>query len=50
MRSSFFSKARIAATGENLVPRAIPYEITVLDFDEIKHANSNEPAYFSSLR
>jgi cytochrome c biogenesis protein ResB len=29
--------------------RALPYWIRVLDFDEVKHANSDMPAYFSSL-
>lgn len=28
---------------------SIPYDITVLDFDEVMHPNSNSPAYFSSL-
>lgn len=27
----------------------IPFDITVLDFDEVMHPNSNSPAYFSSL-
>ncbi len=33
----------------NYVPLHIPYEITVLDFDEIMHPNSDSPAYYSSL-
>lgn len=36
-------------TQENRREIAIPYWIRVLDFDEIKHANSQMPAYFSSL-
>ncbi|MBI5154648.1 cytochrome c biogenesis protein ResB [Candidatus Poribacteria bacterium] len=33
----------------NVAAMRIPYDVTVLDFDVINHANSNEPAYFSSL-
>lgn len=37
--------------GSNVQPREIPNKkyIRVLDFDEVKHANVNSPAYFSSL-
>lgn len=38
-----------AMSGGNIAAFRIPYEITVLDFDEVLHANSNAPAYFSSL-
>ncbi|MCB2155347.1 cytochrome c biogenesis protein ResB [bacterium] len=38
-----------AVGGSNVQSLRIPFEVTVLDFDEIKHANSNAPAYFSSL-
>ena len=34
---------------ENRREVTIPYWIRVLDFDEIKHANSQMPAYYSSL-
>ena len=36
-------------TGTNRRDTAIPYWIRVLDFDEVKHPNSEAPAYFSSL-
>ncbi len=36
-------------SGQNIRPFPIPFWITVLDFDEINHPNSNVPAYFSSL-
>lgn len=33
----------------NLRSMAVPYKIKVLDFDEIKHPNSETPEYFSTL-
>src|SRR5690606_11451020 len=33
--------------GGNLTAIPIPYDVKLLDFDEIKHANSDAPAYFS---
>jgi len=38
-----------AASGANLIPKPISHDITVLDFDEIRHPNSSSPAYFSTL-
>jgi cytochrome c biogenesis protein ResB len=33
----------------NLAALPIPFDVKLLDFDEIKHPNSDAPAYFSSL-
>ncbi|MDK2972891.1 MAG: cytochrome c biosis protein [Candidatus Sumerlaeota bacterium] len=38
-----------AMSSENSQAVRLPAEITVLDFDEIFHANSQSPAYYSSL-
>jgi hypothetical protein len=35
--------------GGNLTAIQIPFDVKLLDFDEIKHPNSDAPAYFSSL-
>lgn len=38
-----------AIGGSNFEVFEVPYDIRVLDFDEIQHPNSNTPAYFSTL-
>ncbi len=38
-----------AIGGGNVASFDVPYDITVLDFDEVLHPSSDAPAYFSSL-
>ncbi len=38
-----------AISGGNVTSFEIPFDVTVLDFDEVLHPNSDAPAYFSSL-